>query len=380
MSKSTRSKIVWVGLDAHKRSISVTVLVGAGRDPLEWEIPNTQASIKRLAKKLREVAEKGEVRCCYEAGPLGFTLQRDLEKSRHGIVCEVVAPSLIPSRPGDRVKTDRRDARKLAIQNRAGALTVVRPPEPEEEAARDLCRCREDAVHDQNRARQRLQKFLLRQGYRWMDGSSWTQKHHRWLRSLQFEHRAGQLTFEDYLETVLVAEERVRGLDQAISDLAETEAYRKCVGWLRCFRGIDTVSAMTILTELHGFERFRSPRELMGYLGLTPSESSSGDRVRRGGITKTGNRHVRRILVEASWSQRHRPVVSRFLKKRREGQPAWVVSIADRALRRLNRRYKALSWKKHHNVALAAVARELAGFIWAVLSRQETGASGKDAA
>lgn len=367
MEQVTTVGILWVGLDAHSKSISVAAMIDWRSEVAEWEIQNSEASVVRLAKRLRKMAGSGEIRCCYEAGPLGFTLQRQLEERREGIVCEVIAPSLIPRRPGDRVKTDRRDARQLVKLSRAGNLTQVHAPSAQDEAVRDLCRCRSDAVEDRTRARHRLSKFLLRKGLRWHGKSSWTLNHHDWLRNLHFEQPADRIVFADYRRTVEAADDRVKDLTAQIDEFSKTDPYRAPVSRLRCFRGIDTLIAMTIVTELHGFARFRTPRELMSYLGLTPSESSSGEKTRRGGITKTGNGHVRRALVEAAWCQRTRPQASRALKKRREGNPEWVITIADRAMRRLHQRYARLAAKKPPNKAVTAVARELAGFIWATL-------------
>jgi transposase len=363
-----------VGLDAHKRTIQVARLAGRGPQAERWQVDNTAQAIKRLARKLRREAGRGEIRCCYEAGPLGFTLQRELEESGEGIVCEVIAPSLIPVKPGQRVKTDRRDALKLATMLRAGALTEVRPPSRAEEAVRDLCRCRETARADLLRARHRLGKFLLRRGYVWMRGRAWTQRHRVWLKSLRFEQVADEINFQDYLMAVEGGEERVRRLDQAVEQAAQQEPYRTPVGWLRCYRGIDTVTALTVVAEVHGIERFTTARALMAYLGLTPSVNASGQRTRRGAITKTGNAHVRRVLVEAAWSQRHRVRVSRALRKRRQGQPEWVIAQADRTMRRLNRRYlKMLHENKPQGKIVVAVARELVGFIWATLRAQDLG-------
>ncbi len=380
MNESSRNEIAWVGLDAHKETIAVAMFLDNSRQPKEWEINHTAVTVRNLARKLRKLAGDREVRCCYEAGPLGFTLQRKLQEGPQGIVCEVIAPSLIPNCPGDRVKTDRRDALKLAIQLRAGALTEVRPPTREEEAVRDLCRCREDAVEDRKRARNRVQKFLLRREHTWTQGSRWTQKFHRWLRSLKFEQAADQTIFDDYLRAVEIAEDRVERLTKEVSEISQSEPYGKPVGWLRCFRGIDTVIAMTVVTELHGFERFRSARELMSYLGLTPSESSSGQSTSRGGITKTGNGHVRRMLVEAAHCQRNRPTIGRALKGRRKDQPEWVISVADRAMTRLHGKFSKLKRRKHPNKAVTAVARELAGFLWAVLSKKPSLEDGPTAA
>jgi len=358
--------ITYVGMDVHKKSISVAMLLPGSKDAVEWQFNNDARSLHRFARRIKREAP-GEVECCYEAGPCGYTVQRVLRGE--GVECVVVAPSLIPVKPGERVKTDRRDARKLAGFFRGELLTAVCPPTLEEEAVRDLCRCRSDGRVDLTRCRHRLQKMLLRRGLVYGQGRPWTLKYRAWLRSIRFEHMAEQAAFDDYLLGVEELEERVKGLDARIEEVAESDTYRERVGWLRCFRGVETLTAMCILSELHGFQRFRSARQLMAYLGLVPSEHSSGGSERRGSITKAGNRHVRRILVEASWHYRHRPSVSQALRKRREGQPSWVIAIAERAQTRLHHRFWHLSWRvnKPRNKATVAVARELAGFIWAVL-------------
>jgi transposase len=308
----------------------------------------------------------GSVLYCYEAGPLGFTLYRRLLKE--GFDCLVVAPSLIPKKPGSRVKTDSRDARELGSLLKADLLTEVEPPTEEEEAIRNLCRCRESVKRDFKRSRSRLFHFLLRLGYIYRDGSNWTQKHHLWLRSLSFDHDADQVVYSQYLFMVEQLEEQLRSMDRHLEEFSQRDPYREAVGYLRCFRGIDTVTAMTIAAELYKFGRFMNPRELMSFLGLTPGEHSSGDTRRTGSITKCGNTHVRRVLIEASWHYRHRPTVGITLRKRREGQPPRVISIADQAQKRLHDRFWALELRgKSKNKAVTAVARELVGFIWAAL-------------
>jgi transposase len=258
---------------------------------------------------------------------------------------------------------------------RAAALTEVHPPTPEEEAVRDLSRCREDAREDLLRARHRLGKMLLRRGLV-HGGKAWTQAHRRWLRSLAFEHDADQAVFDDYLRAIEYLEERLRALEEKLVALSEKEPYREPVGWLRCFRGIDTLTAMTLVAELHDFRRFESPRTLMSFLGLVPSENSTGEKHRRGAITKAGNTHARHVLIEASWHYRHRPGVSKELRKRREGQPGWVIALADRAQLRLHKKFWKLALHgKSTNKAVTAVARELAGFVWAALSVKASAAT-----
>ena len=365
----SENSTTYVGLDTSKRSIQVAMLRPGCQEPVEWETVNEPRAIRRLARRLKRDAV-GTLQVCYEAGPCGYALQRQLGEA--DVKCMVIAPSLVPVKPGERIKTNRRDARKLAQMLRAGALTEVHPPTPEEEAVRDLCRCLEDAKEDLLRARHRLGKMGLRRGLSY-EGGAWTQGHRQWLRGLTFEHEADRAVFGDYLYAIEQLEERCRGLEKKLEALSQQDPYLQPIGWLRCFRGIDTVTAMTLMAELHDFRRFESPRDLMGYLGLVPSERSTGDSHRRGGITKTGNSHARRVLIEAAWHCRHRPAVSARLRKRRAGQPGWVIGIADRAQARLHRRYWHLVLRgKPHNKAVAAVARELVGFIWAALYLRES--------
>jgi transposase len=355
----------WAGMDVHQERIVVAALEGWEGKAREFEVPNTGRGVGRLIQRLQEYGEGLE--CAYEAGPCGFDLQRRLRAA--GISCVVIAPSLTPVKPGERIKTDRRDARKLAEQLRARQLTEVHAPSQEQEAVRDLCRCREDAREDLMRARHRLSKMLLRRGLVYRAGSNWTHKHRRWLLQLEWEHEADRAVFGDYLRAVEHLEERLKGLDAALERAADQEPYREPVGWLKCFRGFDTVNALTVVAELFEIARFSSPRQLMSYLGLVPSERSSGSSRRQGGITKSGNRHVRRVLVNAAWHYRHRPGVGVTLRKRREGQPAAIVSLADRAQQRLNRRFLRLVVGRSvcSQKAVVAVARELTGFIWTAL-------------
>jgi transposase len=319
-----------------------------------------------MIKRLKAEAV-GELVICYEAGPCGYALQRRFVAA--GVKCIVVAPSLVPVKPGERIKTDRRDAKKLAECLRAGTLTEVHPPSEAEEAIRDLCRCREDVREDLHAARHRLGKLLLRRAVTF-NGKAWTRLHRQWLRGINFENEADRVVFDHYLQVIEYFEERLRGLDSKLEELSQKDPYREPVGWLRCYRGIDTVTAIAIVAELHGVTRFRSARALMSYLGLVPSEYSTGGKHRRGGITKTGNRHLRRLLIEASWHYRHRPSVGEKLRKRRSGQPGWATGMADRAQDRLHRRYwRLVNQTKPHNKVVVAVARELAGFIWATLCR-----------
>jgi transposase len=284
-----------------------------------------------------------------------------------------VAPSLIPVKPGERIKTDRRDARKLAKLLAADMLTQVRPPSLEEESLRDLTRAREDLVGDLLSARHRLSKMLLRHGFVYRDGNHWTNRHGYWLRSIKFEDDNAQQVFNTYRLGIEQIEERLKQLTDRLEEISKQKPYAQPVAWLRCLRGVDTITAMTIVAELHDFRRFTEARHLMSYLGLTPSEHSSSTRTKRGSITKAGNGHVRRVLVEAAWNYRHKPAVSALLRKRRAGQPEAVLAIADRAQQRLHKKYYRMKegYMKPHNVVTVAVARELVGFIWAILHHEQ---------
>lgn len=351
-----------VGMDVHKDSIFVAVISPDGRLE-EWRLDHTAKAVDALLRKLKKI---DKVVACYEAGPCGYDLQRKFDAK--GVRCIVVAPSLIPVKPGERIKTDRRDARKLAANLRADQLTEVIPPTEEEEVVRDLVRARESVKEDQKRARHRLQQFLLRRGLVYREGRPWTDKHAAWIRRLRFERSAEQSTFDHYLLAVETITEWVKSLDAEIETVSKTAAYAAPVSYLRCFRGIDTLTAMGIVAELHGFQRFEHPRQLMAYLGLVPGEHSSSEKPKRFGITKTGNGRVRRLLIEAAWHARLPARDSKTLRARRREQPAWVIAIAMKAQSRLHRKYwKLASRKMNPNKVVCAVARELVGFIWAVL-------------
>lgn len=369
--------ITFVGMDAHKKAINVAMLLPGQLEPVEWQVANEPAAIRRLAKKLEREAP-GEVRCCYEAGPCGYVLMRQLEVAG-GVVCEVVAPSLIPVKPGERIKTDRRDAHKLARLLRSDDLTMVHPPTAADEAVRDLCRCREDARRDLLRTRHRLASFLLRRACLYtLTRRTWGQPYRAWLQGLKFEHAADQVTLADYVTGIEQLEQRQGSLDHQLAGFAEQVPYREPVAWLRCFRGIDTVTAITLVAELHDFRRFETARALMAYLGLVPSEYSSGEHQRRGAITKAGNVHVRRLLIEAAWHYRHRPRVGVALRRRRANQPSGIIAIADRAQHRLYHRFHKLMQRgKPSPKAVVAIARELVGFVWAALYSAASGASAR---
>jgi transposase len=333
-------------------------------------VANEPNAVRRLVRKLEREAP-GPVQMCYEAGPCGYALQRQVTTPR--VSCQVIAPGLIPRKPGERIKTNRRDARKLAELLRAGLLTEVRPPTPAKRQCA-ICVGRDDARGHLQRARHRLGKLLLRRGLHY-SGRNWTRAHRQWVDSLQWTQSAERVVVDDYQLAFDHLEARLIELDTRLAEIAETAPYREPVGWLRCFRGIDTLTAILILAELHDFRRFHSARALMAYLGLVPGEDSTGEKQRRGRITRTGNALVRRLLVETAWHYQHRPGIGVALTRRRKGQPGRVIAIADKAQQRLCRRFRRLA--EHHKPApkiAVAIARELAGFLWSAL--QPVGGAG----
>lgn len=354
--------ITWIGMDVHKENIVVTAVNGAGATTARWETPNTSKGKDRLAKRLSEF---GTIRCAYEAGPCGYDLRRFLEGK--GIRCDVVAPSLIPKKSGDRVKTDRKDAEKIARMHRMGELTPIHVPTPEKEALRDLLRAREDANEDLVRRRHRLQKFLLRQGRRY-EGKSWTRDHWRWIRAQKFDDRNSEAVLSEYVAAIDQEIERVGRLDAQIEQESTNPEIAPSIARLKALRGVNTLTAMTILSELIDLNRFDSARKLMGFVGLVPGEYSSGGKQWRGSITKSGNSHVRRVLVEAAWHYRHSPrTTGAAIRKRREGQPPEVIETARKAELRLYKKFTRMVMRgKKTTVAATAVARELAGFVWAI--------------
>lgn len=358
--------IRFVGLDVHAETVAVAVADQGGEVRSVGTIPNDPEAVRRLVKKLGGPGVT--LRVCYEAGPCGYALYWQLV--RLGVNCDVIAPTLVPVKAGDRVKTDRRDAEKLARLYRSGDLTSVWVPDPAHEALRDLVRAREAAKKDQLRARHRLGKFLLRHGRRPPTKMTpYKGKYMSWVKTLRFEEPAQQVVLSDYLNEVDHARDRIDRLELAISDAVKRmpEKMRAVVDALQALRGIAQTTAVTIVAEVGVLSRFKRPKQLMGYSGAVPRESSSGNRVQRGAITKTGNAHLRRVLVEAAWAYQHRPNVSAQLRKRQAGQSEEIKAIAWKAQHRLHRRYsllRATGKTKQHVVT--AVGRELLGFIWSI--------------
>jgi transposase len=361
------SKIRFVGLDVHAETIAVAVAEPNGEVRSLGIIANRPESIRRLVRKLEPVEH---LQFCYEAGPTGYVLYWQL--TALGAKCEVVAPSLVPSKPGDRVKTDRRDAGKLARSYRAGDLTAVWVPDAAHEALRDLVRAREAAKGDLLRARHRLSKFLLRHGRRRPESmkSPWTSAHMEWIKTkIHFDQPAQEVVLTDYVHEVEHLVARIERLDQAVLEAARSAPPRMqaVIEGLQALRGIAQVTAVTIVAELGEISRFAKARQLMGFSGLVPRENSSGKRERRGAITKTGNAHLRRVVVEAAWAYQFRPWLGGDLLKRQRGLSEEVKEIAWKAQHRLHARYrKLLAQGKNKPQIVTAVGRELLGFIWAI--------------
>jgi transposase len=360
----------FVAFDSSKlrNAVAIADAGRAGEVRFLGEIENTGAATTKLVRKLAAKYER--LTFCYEAGPTGYGLYRQIESLRHE--CVVVAPSLIPKKPGDRVKTNRRDALSLVKLLRAGELTAVWVPDPRHEAMRDLTRARGAAVEDLRSKRQQVSSFLLRRGLHYAGKKTWTKAHMTWLASQKLEHSEQRIAFEEMLLAVRQAQERIERLEQAIRAAVPDWSLAEVVTALMAMRGIDLISATALLAEIGDLSRFQTPRELMAYLGLVPSEDSTGDTVRRGPITKAGNRRARRTLIECSWSYQHPPRVGKKKQEKVAAAPRAVREIAWKAQCRLSARYRALIRRgKAKNLAVTAVARELAGFIWAI-SREVT--------
>jgi transposase len=356
-----------VGIDVHKETMDVLVYrEGEQHVFLERTIPNREKTVKKLFGKL---LEEGLVIACYEAGCMGFGLQRLL--AGMGVRSIVVAPGKVPRRVGDRVKTDRRDARRLAQQLRAGTLEAIHIPSEGEEAVRDYLRAREDVRLELKKTKQRIHRFLLRHGYVYESTRYWTLRHDRWLRSLEFERSMLKETFDEYYYMMKGLTEKLRLMDKRIEEIALSEPYAEKVQKLRCLKGIDYLTALSIVCEVGDFRRFRHAEAFMAYLGLVPRDYSSGEKRRQGGITKTGNTHLRNLLIESSWHYRYKSVPGKRLTERREGQAAEIIAYADRAMRRLQEKFFRLILKgKTKQAAVTAVARELAGFVWGMMVGQ----------
>jgi transposase len=358
-------------MDVHKESVTLAVLPADATAPTRVErLPHDLVKLRRFLGRL---AETGEIRACYEASGAGYVLQRALQG--WGYACEVIAPSLIPTKPGTQRKHDKHDAVQLARLYRAGELTPVRIPSEAEERVRDIVRCRETFQREALKSRHYILKFLARRGFVYRDGTNWSSKHFVWLRHLASANsplaREDALVYGEYFALLEYKLARRAELDRQIEALALSPALATAVGYLQCFRGLKVHGAMVLACELVDWRRFARPGQLMAYLGLVSREHSTGERERRGSITKAGNRHCRHVLVQAAWSYRHKPRISAALKARQQGQPARVISHAWKAQHRLHKLYQHLAYRKQPQIAAVAVARELVGFLWAVMRELE---------
>jgi len=356
------SKITYVALDVHKKKIVMAKSEKRGESEFVGEYLNYDSGVKKLVKKLKKISEESEVVICYEAGPCGYVLKRVLNK--HGFSCEVAAPSLIPTKSGDKIKTDKRDAKKLARLFRSGELTFISVPDEEKESLRDFMRCREDIMTDLKRVKQRLNHFLIRHGYHYM-GSNWTKSHLAWIMGIKLGDNRLELTLTHYINQIEYLSVQLYDMDNIIEDIASSEEYREKVKALCAFKGIGVLTAMILISEIFDFSRFSDPRDLMAYLGMVPSEYSSGPNVKRGPITKCGNTRARRVLIEAAHHCRHKPLITAQMKRDLEAVDAELRIAPIKAMKRLNKRYYYLIFKgKPIQVAVVSVARELIGFLW----------------
>lgn len=361
----SQSSTLFIGMDVHKDSIAVAYMAQEHGAEVMYlgAIGTRQGDIDKLIRKMQSKA--AHLIFVYEAGPCGYWLYRYL--STKGYDCWVVAPSLIPKKPGDRVKTDRRDATQLARLARSGDLTPVYVPKVEDEAIRDLTRAREDAIRDLKSAKFRLKAFLLRHDIRYTGRANWNPAHLRWLSEVVCPTPAQQIVFQEYVRAVREPTERLQRLEQELHDQVKSWRLHPVVEALQALRGVQCIAAVTMVAESGDLTRFDHPRELMSFLGLIPAEYSSGEQRRQGSMTKAGNSHARRVLVEGAWAYRYPAKVSRHLQLRLETQPKVIQDISWKAQVRLCKRYRRLVARgKHANVVTVAIARELAGFMWAI--------------
>jgi transposase len=360
--------IAYAGNDVHQKTITVAVFKGHEHEAFMVKtLKNDKHQVQKFYLRLQK---EYALQACYEASSCGYVFYRWLKEI--GIPCAVIAPSSIEQRKGCKIKTDKRDAQSLGKKYRNGELSAVHVPDEKEEAARSLTRLREQILKQQKQTKQYILKFLQLRDLVYKEGNNWTQKHWRYLRAINFKNTTEQFVFNTYLQRLEHIALELRSIDEQITALAFSKKYAGAVEKLRCFRGIDTLTAISMITEIIDFKRFRSAREIMAFLGVVPGQDSSGDRQRYLRITKVGNRRIRRLLVEAAWHYRHRPAITDSLKKRQEGQPQEVISHSWKAQKRLHNKYVRLFMRgKKKQQIIVALARELIGFVWSVMSEHQ---------
>jgi transposase len=357
-------KRYYIGMDVHKSSVQMAVFEERGDDPIYERRLNNDTAL--LIKEVMRYSKEGETEVAYEAGCLGYVIQRAMEKA--GITCFVLPADKVAKKRTEKIKTDKRDARLIGRELRSGNIRAIAVPDAEDEAARDLLRCREDVSEDLRRMKQRLLKFLVRHGHIYeSEESHWTIKHRKWMDGINFEREHEKAVYEEYRSQIRAQEERLTRLEKQLTETAESPRYKAAVSKLRAFKGIDYIIALAVVCETGDFRRFADAKSFMSYLGFVPSENSSGGKRKQGGITKAGNGHLRRLLIEGAWHYTKNTQIGKRLEQRRQNSPVSAIDTADRALHRLHKKYFRLVLKgKHKNVAVTAVARELAGFIRAV--------------
>jgi transposase len=360
--KKAMGKEYYIGMDVHKDSVQMAVFAEKGEEPIyERRLKNDTAL---LVKEVRRYSLEGKTEAAYEAGSTGYVIQRAMKRA--GITCYVLPANKVAQKREDRIKTDKRDARLIGRELRSKNIRPISIPEEADEAARDLLRCREDVGGDLRRSKQRLLKFLVRHGHVFTGENNWTLKHWKWMDGIVFEHGHEKTVYEEYRSQIRSLEERLDRLSLMIQETAESPRYKAKVARLRAFKGIDYLIALAVVCEIGDFKRFASAKAFMSYLGFVPSENSSGGKRKQGGITKAGNGHLRRLLVEGAWHYTRNSRTGKRLEERRQHSPQSAIDMADRALHRLHKKYIRLVLNgKHKNVAVTSVARELAGFIWA---------------
>lgn len=366
--------VTYVGMDVHKKSIDIAI-AESGRDGEIRHYGTISSTVSALDKMIRKLQSGGsKLRFVYEAGPCGFEIYRHLSERK--LDCVVIAPSMTPKKSGDRVKTDKRDSISLARLHRAGELTEIHVPDREDEAMRDLVRAREDIIYARTKAKSQLAAFLLRNGHKYYGKANWGKAHLRWLAELRMIHPAQQVTFQEYVDHVESLNQRAKRIEAEVEHLVESWRLKEVVKGLMALRGISLISACTIASELGDIHRFNHPKKLMSFLGLVPSEYSSSDKIRKGPITKSGNAHVRRVLIEGAWAYRFQARVSIALRKRQEDLPDYINQISWKAQLRLCKRYRKFMMRgKTKQKTLVAIARELVGFIWDIATQIESGKS-----